>query len=143
MEYIPMCAQMQRAVSEGVDVIRDMDVVRDILRIVEQSPEFNNKSDMLFPIADLGLGEDRVEEIEYDLTLLVEQGYLHGSVDGINSPVIRGLTWNGHELIADITSPDIWAIVKERIKGMGNVGIAFMWEIAKIEIRKKLGLPAQ
>lgn len=58
----------------------------------------------------------------------------------MNMPVVNKLTWQGHELLDDIRDPDIWNKTKERAKVLSGVGVAFVWEIAKAEIKKKLGL---
>jgi len=41
----------------------------------------------------------------------------------------------------DIRDPDIWQKTKERAKGLISVGLTLIWEIAKAEIKTKLGLP--
>ena len=35
----------------------------------------------------------------------------------------------------------IWGKTKERAKTVASVGLSFLWEIAKAEIKTKLGLP--
>jgi hypothetical protein len=52
-----------------------------------------------------------------------------------------GLTWKGHEFLDDIRDPGVWQKTKERTKGVASVGVGFLWEIAKAEVRAKLGLP--
>jgi hypothetical protein len=34
----------------------------------------------------------------------------------------------------------VWAKVKERTKGIPDIAISVMWELAKAELKKKLGL---
>ncbi len=135
-----MCAQMQQLVSERTDMVRDMDVVRDILRRIEGDPWFDNTRSITFPFKDLGIDDVRYDEVKYDVTILLKEGYINGQCSGIDMPMISGLTWKGHELIADISDPGIWEKAKEKIKDMPKIGIALMWEIAKSEIRKKVGL---
>lgn len=55
--------------------------------------------------------------------------------------IVTALTWKGHEFLDDIRDPDIWQKTKERAGSLASVGIAFVWEIAKAEIKTKLGLP--
>ena len=54
--------------------------------------------------------------------------------------IIRKLSWKGHEFLNDTRDPDIWSKTKERAKGVANAGMGLLWEIAKAEIKTKLGL---
>jgi len=124
------------------DMVRDMDLVRNILLRIEQDPTMDNTDYRSPDFEYFGVEQDRVEELRYDLALLIERGFLNGNAEMVyNMPAITGLTWQGHEFIADITDPDIWQKTKDRLKTVGGAGIAFAWEIAKAELRKKLGLP--
>jgi len=51
------------------------------------------------------------------------------------------MTWNGHEFLDDIKDTGVWESTKARIAGLPGVAIAVIAEIAKAEIKKKLGLP--
>lgn len=126
--------------NETPGMVRDMDLIRDILRVIEQDPTFDNTQERTFPLEELGMDESRYDEVNYHVTLLVTSGFVNATRCGLDMPWVRGLTWEGHELIADISDPDVWAKTKERMKGLSGVGIAFAWEVAKSEIRKKLGL---
>ena len=41
---------------------------------------------------------------------------------------------------SDTRDAGIWASVKERIKGVPDVGLAIVWELAKAELKKRLHL---
>ena len=71
--------------------------------------------------------------------MLVEAGYVTGQAT-MDAPFVSKLTWQGHELLDDIRDPDIWAKTKEKAKAVAGIGIALMWELAKGELKKKLGL---
>ena len=61
---------------------------------------------------------------------------------GINGmPTISQLTWQGHEFLDNIRDPGIWGKTKERLKGLPNVAISVIGEIAMAEIKKHIGLP--
>jgi len=124
------------------DLLRDLDVVRELLQRIEQDPGYDNTSDNRPTLQELRMEDHSEEEIAYDLALLIRKGYVNGDAEnGYSMPTIRGLTWEGHELLADISDPAIWAKTKERAKDLTQVGIGFVWEIAKSEIKKKLHLP--
>jgi hypothetical protein len=71
---------------------------------------------------------------------LFNAGFLKGQ-GGADTFGIAGLTWSRHELLDDIRDPEIWRKTKERAKTVTGVGVQFLWEIAKAEIKTKLGLP--
>jgi hypothetical protein len=117
---------------------RDMDLIRAVLVSLEAVTE-NSYLDN--PPEELGLQGHSFEEVAYHLKLLIDAGFLDGSQDMSGGFAIKKITWNGHEFLDDTRDPDIWSKAKERAKGVANVGIGFIWEIAKAEIRTKLGLP--
>ena len=97
--------------------------------------------------ASLEFTDQPEAEVRYQLVLLVEAGFLNGQITLPNSnlpifgPIaVARLTWQGHEFLDDIRDPQIWSKTKERAKAVASVGIGFLWEIAKAEIKKKLGL---
>jgi hypothetical protein len=74
--------------------------------------------------------------------MLVELGFLVGNIKlaSAGQIVISKLTWNGHEFLDDIRDPEIWRKTKELAKSVPSVGLV-LWEIAKAEVKTKLGLP--
>jgi hypothetical protein len=81
-------------------------------------------------------------EIAYHVDLLMQAGFVRGDGGTLDTPTgtISALTWQGHEFIADTRDAGIWESVKERTKGLPEVAISAVWELAKAEVRKKLGL---
>ena len=79
----------------------------------------------------------------YHVALLVEAGFLSGNIKmaSIGNVVVSKLTWEGHEFLDAIRDPDIWSKTKERAKGVASIGLGLVWEIAKAEVKAKLGLP--
>ena len=123
-------------------MIRDMDLVRALLLWFER-PEFNGRT-FIAPDKpeDVGIVNHSLDEVDYHLILLMDEDLVKGCLMRAGATVgVSRLTWRGHELLADIRDPDIWVKTKERAKGLTSVGIALIWEIAKAEIRNKLGLP--
>ena len=80
-------------------------------------------------------------EVTYHIDLLFEADFIAGGRNFNPVPAISRLTGKGHEFIAATKDPRIWASVKERLKGLPDVGISVIFEIAKAEIKKHLKLP--
>ncbi len=117
---------------------RDMDLVRQILLHVEGDPNLDGTHWMPFNKAS-DFPDHTLKEIQYHADLLIESGMLNGNAGG-DVPMVSRLTWDGHEFLDSIRSPEIWEQVKERLSGLGTVSLALVWELAKAEIRKKLKL---
>jgi hypothetical protein len=123
---------------------RDLDLIRGILLKLEPLPaHFGN------PIP-LTIGEDPLvfegrstDEIAYQIRIMA-QGKLiaMGGIDA-NGHISHyyGFAWLGHEFLDDVRDPETWRKVKERVKGIGGAGLGLLWDIAKAEIKTKLGLP--
>jgi hypothetical protein len=116
---------------------RDMDLVRDLLLEIDSDPKLDG---LHWASAEsLSIDGRSPEEISYHVTMLIEAGYITGN-PAMDMPLISKLTWQGHELLDDIRDPNIWTKTKERAKTVSGIGIALMWELAKAEIKKQLGL---
>jgi len=53
---------------------------------------------------------------------------------------VSRLTWDGHEFLANIQNQDVWSRTKQKIEGLPGIALSVVAEIAKTEIKKKLGL---
>jgi hypothetical protein len=94
-------------------VVRDLDVVRELLQHIEQNPAYDNTSDNRPTLVELRMEGHSEEEIAYDLALLIRKEYVNGDAENGSMPTMRGLTWEGHELLADISDPTIRVKTKE------------------------------
>ena len=118
---------------------RDMDLIRDILLHVEEDETLTGSRFKTFDSKDFAGHSD--DEITYHVDLLFEAGLVDGSPNLHPLPAISKLTWQGHEFIAATKDPQIWASVKERLRGLPDIAMSLIAEIGKAEIKKKLGLP--
>jgi hypothetical protein len=118
---------------------RDMDLIRDVLLKVESDPAMNGSQFMRYDTSYFP--QHSQEEITYHIDLLFEAGLVKGSRSLNPVPAISTLTWQGHEFLDDIRDPGIWDKVKEQAKVLPGISVAFAWEIAKAEVRKRLHLP--
>lgn len=121
---------------------RDMDLIRTILLKVEADQTLSG-SFQAVNAATFGITDHGDAEVIYHLVMLVEAGFLAGNTKlaATGQIIISKLTWKGHELLDDIRDPEIWRKTKERAKSVASVGLSFLWEIAKAEVKAKLGLP--
>lgn len=74
------------------------------------------------------------------LTLLKDAGFIQGKTP-MDEIIVSRLTWDGHEFLDNIRDPGIWARTLERIKPLQGVALAVIAEVAKSEIKKRVGLP--
>ena len=121
---------------------RDMDLIRDLLLKIESDPLYDGTR--WVPVnkpADLGISNHSPEEVGYHLTMLIEAGLIKGKSGVELMPVLNKLTWEGHEFLDDIRDQGIWNKTKERLKDIPSASIPVIVEIAKAEIKKRLGLP--
>lgn len=128
---------------EPVPLHRDMDLIRTLLLEIESGKTYFDITPSLDPAAIEALPNPRETRIRGEhLHLLGSAGLIEIDVENraTGQLVVRGLTWQGHEFLDDIRDPDIWRKTKERAKSISSVGVSFLWEIAKAEIRSKLGL---
>jgi hypothetical protein len=122
---------------------RDMDLIREVLLAVSENPKCDGVYFNYFNSAEeLGIQNHSTEEVAYHVLLLIEAGYVDGKIEeSFPVPSIKGLTWNGHELIDNIRSQEIWQRTKKRIAGLSGVALSVVAQIAQSEIKLKLGLP--
>jgi hypothetical protein len=119
---------------------RDLDLIRSILLAVEEE---DNIADFK-PVHIEGY-ED--ELVWHHLQLLDEAGLIEGQwrpAHGVRAHewLVRRLTWEGHEFLADARNETVWATMKQRVAEKGGsvslgVASALLAEIAK----KALGIP--
>jgi hypothetical protein len=121
-------------------MIRDMELVRTILLWVDQCPEMDGNGAIIVQNPEqIGAVGYSVQEISYHVNMLLKAELLQGKAGSL--PVITSLTWEGHEFLDTIRNPEIWRKTKDRLAGLGSIAISVVWEVAKAELKKKLGLP--
>ena len=119
---------------------RDLDLLRDQLLQIEALDRGDG--------ADLTLDQSGVDDLVFHehLRLLKEAGFIEAyelfdaESDGVQYFPTR-LTYQGHEYLAAIRDPEVWKATKSIARSVGGAGVAFGWEIAKAEIKRRLSLP--
>ena len=119
---------------------RDMEVVRTLLMQVADNSQFNGRGIYSATADEFPVEGFSCEEIDYHFSLLFGAGLLDGKHNLSPGFVIKGVTWNGHEFLDATRDPDVWEKTKARAKGVSNTGMGILLEIAKAEIKTKLGL---
>ena len=117
---------------------RDMDLVREVLLAIERETLMDGTR-----ATRLSLADRDVNEVGYVVALLIGAGFVTGPTQrppGAQA-IVKGLTWQGHELLDNIRDPGIWEETKEKAKPLLSVSIGILMELAKAEIKKRLGLP--
>jgi Hypothetical protein (DUF2513) len=116
------------------DVKRDMDLVRELMLKIEDDPQLDGRR-----FKELSVDGRAQEEVVYVLTLLVKYGFATGNT-GMEDVLVSGLTWEGHELLDNIRDPGVWEKTKEKAKPLLSVSLAILAELAKSEVKRRLGL---
>ena len=105
-------------------MVRDWEVIRDILSRVEE-----NSDNFYFCNT---LDEEQKEQYIYHIELLIEAGMIKGrietSLDGTKDCSLERLTWNGHDFLDAIRSDSVWQKTKNILK---EKGIGMTFEIVK------------
>ena len=131
---------MQVRKCRKLDMTRNMDLIRELLLRIEQDPRFDGTQWLQFDNSD-DLGGHALKEVAYHLAILSEAGFLRVNMLGDGGGLeISRLTWQGHEFLDDIKDLTIWKRTKARIEGLPGVALTVIAEIAKAEIKGKLGL---
>jgi hypothetical protein len=121
-------------------VIRDMDFIRDILRKIEENPLADRRHDIPYVTPDdMGISGHTSEELVYHLELLLDVGFVDANV-GMLPVMVRGLTWNGHEFLANIKNDDLWEQTKKHFSGAADVGLRIIADFAEKLVMKKFGM---
>ena len=130
--------EVQEAFGSAQEVQRDMDLIREILRFIEQNPQMDGRT--TFPITspeDLGVANHSMDEVAYALRLLSDAGFIDASSNG---KMLRRLTWEGHEFLDNIKTDSIWETVKKQASGLTGVDMKVLASLAEAEVKQRLGL---
>jgi hypothetical protein len=111
-----------------------------LLRMAADARLDGNHRILFQHVDELGLEGRSYDQVAYHLRLLIEAKYLLGSAQVSAMPIVSRLTWEGHEFLDNIRDAGVWHSTKERLKGLPSLGLAVVAEIAKAEIKKRLGL---
>ena len=123
--------------SPQLEMKRDMDLIRDLLILIDADPRLDGTQWLEITHSDFP--SHALKEVAYHIVLLVEAGYVRGNIGG-SMPAVSRLTWEGHEFVDDIKDSGVWEKTKARLDGLPGVALSVIAEVAKAEIKKRLGL---
>jgi len=128
----------------GIRMQRDMEVVRKVLRAVQQKGDLVPRPMSVDGVAD--------QVVAHHIALLLRAGYIDGVsgsvvADGSESVLVRDLTWEGHEFAGALLAEDtVWSQIKETVgaERLGTMPLKLVQEIAtkalSAWVTRKLGL---
>ena len=120
---------------------RDMDLIRELLLQLEAWPMGLGDAVTMTP-DDLAPGNPDYDtnQINYHMDLIRDAGFINDG--GGSQPILGftycGLTWDGHEFLDSIRSPEIWRRTKAAAGRVGGVSFSILGEIAKATAKSLL-----
>ncbi len=121
---------------------RNMDLIREILILINDGPEYDGTREFCYDTPEeFGIQNRSRKEVAYHLGLLINAGFVDGSVTmAVPMQIIRALTWEGHEFEANIRDSGVWDKTKEKVKDLPGVGIKVIATIAEAIVKQHFGL---
>jgi hypothetical protein len=135
-----MLSQTEIAVSAEPIVQRDMDLIRQLLLDIEGEDAFDGTPHPYQIPTQIAAQGHSARVVGYHLQILFDAGLVLGNTPAVGMPVVRRLTWHGHEFIDNIKSDDIWSRTKARVSGLPGAALSVVVAIAESEVKKWLGL---
>jgi len=124
---------------------RDLELVRELLLALEnEQAHFDSTIPLTIGQPPLALPGRSNQEIAYHIRIMTQGDLISmGGIDddGVTIHKYYGFRWAGHEFLDDVRDPEIWRKTKAAAGKVGGASIGFIWEIAKLELKTKLGLP--
>jgi len=106
---------------------RNWDRIREILIHVEEKPDKEYMLDLNY------WSEDIQSEIVYHIGILLDGGFLEGTMHSggfgeIDIPLVKHLTWRGHDFLDSIQNDTVWNKTKESFV---SKGLSMTFELVK------------
>jgi Hypothetical protein (DUF2513) len=111
------------------------DFVREILLAIEADPKYAGVNPRPIIILD-GHTE---EETKYHVSRLIQAGLVDGNFNRPQlPPLVKGLTWDGHQYLENIRDPEIWKKTNESLREVGGFSFDLVKALAKGFIKKQI-----
>lgn len=112
----------------------DMDLVRVLLLHIED------------PNSNVDLGKYSEEQKSYHRRILQESGLIttteyHDTRISAGTLIETRLTWQGHDFLDSVRDDSVWNRVKDRMRTAAAWTFGILVEVAKDEVKKRLGFP--
>jgi hypothetical protein len=122
---------------------RDIQLIRHLLLLIEESQIFDGIRLTQPSVGLIGITQWNVDAAAYNLTHMLEAGFLAGRITDARMPLISKLTWKGHDLLDDIRDPYVWSKALARLTIISSANIDLVVTLARAEARSRLGLLAE
>lgn len=113
----------------------DFDIVRDVLLEIEEETDLDHF--LVFHKADTNA--DKL----YAIMKLDEAGYINANITKFKGGEMRvrinSLTWEGHEFLDNIRSPEVYNHAKNTIMKIGSASLTILADVAAAFIKNSLG----
>jgi DNA-binding transcriptional ArsR family regulator len=126
---------------------RDMELVREVLLKLEALPLRPGAMTVISGHSEeMAIDGYSPDEVEYHLTQLRDAGFLDspGSQPAGYGITFRSLSWEGHDFLDAVRSPEVWKRTKEGASTVGGWTFGLMKDMAtayaKHVAKEKLGL---
>lgn len=118
---------------------RDMDLIRELLLKLEALP-MRRGGIVLIKAEDAEVQVDgySADQIDYHLALIREAGLIETAGGAMKGITFRRLTWDGHDLLDSIRSPEVWAKTKSGALAAGGFTMELLADLAKGFIKKQI-----
>ena len=111
------------------------DFVREILLAIEAEPKYAGADHQSI----VTLGNHTEEETKYHVSRLIQAGLLDGDFSRPHlPPLVKGLTWDGHQYLENIRDPEIWKKTNEGLKEVGGFSFDLVKALAKGLVKKQI-----
>ena len=119
---------------------RDMDLIRELLLKLEALPLQLGESVHLTPDRDeIAVPGYDVAEIDYHLSQILQAGFIdQGGMRAAYGIGFRSLTWEGHDFLDSIRSPEVWAKTKKGAEVAGGFTVDLLKDLAKGFVKKQI-----
>jgi hypothetical protein len=119
---------------------RDMDLCRKVLQHIESL----NAGVYTIDASDLGeefSGDDQ-DAVNHQVKIMVGAGFVDATGTVIQgAPVVRGLTWEGHEFVEQSRDPGLWEKAKQiAIEKTGGIALGILSPLLTMLAKKAIGL---
>jgi hypothetical protein len=118
---------------------RDTDLIRELLLKLEAWPMERGGVPHITP-EDKGFSSlnRSAHEIEYNLNLLLQAGFIDSPDQSNVGIYFRGITWEGHDFLESVRDPKIWGKTKDGALAAGGFTVDLLKDLAKGFVKKQI-----
>ena len=134
---------------QGEIMTRDMDLIRELLLSLERLPPLPGSIYILKPGDGVITNDGKIcatfdgysqELIGYHLSLIKEARFIKGGTSTVmmNATLFERLSWEGHDFLDSVRSPEVWAKTKRGAEAAGGFTVDLLKDLAKGFVKKQI-----